>query len=469
MHKTHRVICRSSATCWSATRGLRSVAIAFLCSALTGCVALTNPVGNGIPVRRLPPELLGESRAEKQPLTLSLLRQKPPDVYRLAAGDVLAIWIETVLGESGQLPPYHFSETGNLPPTVGFPVPIRENGTIDLPFVEPLSLDGKTIDEALAAIRAAYTIKKRILVPGRDRIIVTLLRRRHYRVLVIREDSGGPATAPVGTSGGNRSVSFNLGATSTGASIKRGAGYVVELPAYENDVLTALTLTGGLPGLDAVNEVLIERGAFKGDQEQADILHTLETLAPGGSPWNAIGRRGQVVRIPLRLRPGEALPFRPEDIVLQEGDIVFIEARLADLFYTGGLLPPGEQILPRDHDLHVLEAVTRVGGPLISSGINPNNITGAFVGGGLGFSSPSLVAILRQAPGGGRVPIRVDLNRALRDPSEDIRILPGDIVLMQEKPSEALARYFTQTFRFSLFWQVIHGPHEQGSINALLP
>src|SRR5258708_24131653 len=90
MHKTHRVICRSSATCWSATRGLRSVAIAFLCSALTGCVALTNPVGNGIPVRRLPPELLGESRAEKQPLTLSLLRQKPPDVYRLAAGDVLA-------------------------------------------------------------------------------------------------------------------------------------------------------------------------------------------------------------------------------------------------------------------------------------------------------------------------------------------------------------------------------------------
>ena len=41
--------------------------------------------------------------------------------------------------------------------------------------------------------------------------------------------------------------------------LERGTGHLVALPAYENDVLSALARTGGLPGLDAVNEVVIER------------------------------------------------------------------------------------------------------------------------------------------------------------------------------------------------------------------
>ena len=37
---------------------------------------------------------------------------------------------------------------------------------------------------------------------------------------------------------------------------------MVYLPADQNDVITALALTGGLPGLDAANEIVIHRGGM---------------------------------------------------------------------------------------------------------------------------------------------------------------------------------------------------------------
>ncbi len=40
---------------------------------------------------------------------------------------------------------------------------------------------------------------------------------------------------------------------------KRGSAHVVDLPAYENDVLHALSISGGLPGYDAFNEVWVLR------------------------------------------------------------------------------------------------------------------------------------------------------------------------------------------------------------------
>src|SRR5438552_18317511 len=92
-----------------------------LCGVLSGCAALTNPVANGVPVRRLPAELLGVPREGTRELPLTLLRQKPPEPYPLAAHDVLGIWIEGVLGERNQLPPVIPESVilRNLPPAVG--------------------------------------------------------------------------------------------------------------------------------------------------------------------------------------------------------------------------------------------------------------------------------------------------------------------------------------------------------------
>jgi len=335
---------------------------------------------------------------------------------------------------------------------------------------------------------------------------------------VFREDSGGQ-TAPTSTSGTTtRSFGVTFGPGGTGGSLKRGAGFAVDLPAYENDVLHALALTGGLPGLDAVNEVVIQRGYFQDELDtefvspdtlpkviihevyalpseapvsapRADnaaseaLARELQGLPSDGNPrkavpaWKAdgrgqaaqISRGGQTVRIPLRLRPGQVPSVRPEDIVLHTGDILYIESREAEYFYTGGLLPPGQFTVPRDYDLDVVQAIALVGGPLVSGGVNPINLTGTSLSSGIGFPSPSLVSVLRRTPDGRQVVIHVDLNQALRDPRERVLIQPRDLILLQEKPSEALARYFTNVFRFNFSWLPIHGPHETGTTSVTVP
>src|SRR5260370_20329801 len=85
-------------------RYLPSATALLFCVVFSGCAALGNPVANGVPVRRLSPELLGESRSELTLIPLTALRRQPPDIYRLDAGDVLGIWIEGVLGEKGVSP-----------------------------------------------------------------------------------------------------------------------------------------------------------------------------------------------------------------------------------------------------------------------------------------------------------------------------------------------------------------------------
>ena len=47
----------------------------------------------------------------------------------------------------------------------------------------------------------------------------------------------------------------------------------------------------------------------------------------------------EVIRIPLRTPAGQPPCFRPEDVVLRTGDVLFLEARDDPYFFTGGLLP----------------------------------------------------------------------------------------------------------------------------------
>lgn len=419
---------------------------------LSGCAALTNPVGDGVPVRQVSPEMLGRPREEEKTIPLKSLRQKPPDVYRLDAGDVLGVWIETVLGERNQPPPVHVAEQGNLPPALGYPIPVGEDGTIALPLIDPLPVKRLTIVETREAIRKAYTVTKKVLIPGQERILVTLQRPRHYHVLVIRQDSGG----------------LTVGQTGAISSTKRGTGFELYLSAYKNDVLSALARTGGFPGLDAKNEIIIERGSDTMPPGEAGGLQECRTCPVDGRfppSWGG----GEFIRIPLRLRPEEGLPFKPEDIVLRNGDIVYIESRDTEVFYTGGLLGSGQFGLPRDYDLNVVDAICLARGPLVSGGINQNNLSGAILAGGIGFPSPSLVTILRRTPAGGQLAIKVDLNRALRDPRERILIQPKDVIILQQTVGEAIAQYFTTVFRLSFFGVPLRHRDATATTTVVLP
>ncbi len=384
---------------------------------LNGCSVCDNL--QAVPANRVPEEFLGRGREEMQDISLSRLRQNQVDAYRLAAGDVLGVYIENVLGSEDSTPPVHFPEQGNQPPALGFPIPVREDGTVDLPYVEAIPVNDLTVVEATDLIREVYA-KNEILEGEQSKVIVTLMRRREIQVTVIREEAGG-----------------------TDGVSKRGTGDIVELPAYENDVMHALNLTGGLPGTDVQNEVYVIRGTFEDGYQRDQMIAAIKSCkaeceCPPETPDGPT-----ITRIPLRFYSEDVPTFKEEDVILEEGDIVYLPARDQERYYTGGLLQGGEQLLPRDYDLDVVEAVALAGGTFASGGTGIGGISqgGGFGGGGNQQSvgrSPSDLIVLRRLECGGQIPIRVNLNEALENPAQRILVQPGDTLILRYTLAEEL-------------------------------
>jgi protein involved in polysaccharide export with SLBB domain len=386
-----------------------------------GCAAFTNPVADGIPVRRLPDGVFARPKADLQQIPLNLLRINDPGDYRLDKGDVLAIVADEVLTSPNVPVPVQFLQNPNVTKSAvqGVPVPVQDDGTILLPLLDPIDVKGKTLIEVRNLIIEQMVDKKQIVVKGKERVLVDLMQARRYRVLMVREDSQTipPTFATAGTS------------ASVVGGTKKGAAYALLLEPGRNDLLQALTQSGGPPGVDAKNEVTIRRGKY----DPADP-------AKG------------YVRIPLRARADQPLTFTQADITLDDGDTVYIEARDTEVYYTAGLLGAAQIPLPRDYDLRVIEAITQVRGPLINGSFNQNAFVASAVNTGIGNPNASLVTVVRRLPNEQQIRIRVDLNEAFRDLREDIIVQPGDIVVLQERPDESLARYFTQTFHVTTTW-----------------
>ncbi len=440
-------------------RTLLLLALASALGGATGCAALTNPIAVGVPARLVPAELLAPSKAGEQTIPLTLLRQPPPREYLLAPGDVLGVYVEGFLGERTVAVPVHVAplvqgrDQRRLQPALGYPMPVQANGTVDMPVAGPVVVQGMSLPQARQAIRELY-VQKRLLKAETANVIVTLLQPRQYSVLVVRQEGSGFTTGPDGLISG----------------AKRGTGHEVDLLGYENDVLHALARSGGLPGLDAYNEVVIFRDCFHDGADRPAWLQHLGTARTDGDLVRALGPGVRVTRVPLRLPAGQAPCVRPEDVILGTGDVVFLEARDDQLFYTGGLLQAGAHVLPRDHDLDVVEALALVRAPLLNGSFGGSNLSGDLVRPGLGNPSATQLTVVRRTPGGGQVPILVDLEVALRNPAERILLRAGDLLVLQEKPEQALARYFTQAFfNFNLFWAPFHSKSGAGVIDVAAP
>jgi RNA polymerase sigma factor (sigma-70 family) len=232
-----------------------------------------------------------QPQAEERSIPLTLLRQNPPESYLVDAGDLLGIFIEGILGERGQTPPLIQAQSvpgaKTTPPAVGYPIPVQESGTLLLPLLDPLPVRGRSMTEVQQLITKTY-VDKGLLIQGSSRVLVNLVRPRTYHVTVVRHDGGPNITA-------------------------------LDLEAYENDVLSALARSGGLPGSKSNNTVVIQRRRAGVGQEE--------------------------IRIPLRMRPDQTLPFQLGDVVLRDGDVVLIESRdlapAPERDVTTGGLPAG--------------------------------------------------------------------------------------------------------------------------------
>ena len=212
---------------------------------------------------------LRSDQPEMERVPLSLLRRSPVKEYKISAGDVLGIFVEGIFG--GDTPPVNFADS-NSTPSVGFPTPVGEDGTLPLPLIDPVKVAGLSLTEAKDAVVHAYTIDNAILMKDEARVLVSLVQPRRIRVLVFREDS---FTSP-------------------------SEGNEISLAATDADVLSILARTGGLPSAIAGDEIMIYRA----------------------------NDRGNTLRIPIRMPVGGEPPkLTDKDVSLFDGDIVVVPRR----------------------------------------------------------------------------------------------------------------------------------------------
>jgi hypothetical protein len=424
-----------------------SLGLALLGMLSAGCSTITQPI-SGIPARRIPPQFLAQSKNNLVPLDPARLSQEPPRDYLLDDGDILGIYIEGILpfvppDRPPEPPPVNFPDTtSQLDPSLGFPIAVINDGTIQLPNLEPIKVRGLTIDQTRDLIRKYYLDSEILRESSRLQPIVTLMKERTYNVIVIRQDMGAGGG---GGGGGAGQAGF------TRATDYSATGRMLKLKAYQNDVLNALMESGGLPGVNAKNEVKILR-ASRADQRRRDefVQQFYQQYYCNPDPCGCpppLPEDPSILKIPLRLPPGTIPEFGPENVVLEDGDIVYIESRDAEVFYTGGLLPGGEFKIPRDYDLDVLTAMALSGGG-ISRQQNGGGGGGGMggIGGMVGQVPPGMLYVLRKTPCNGQITIAVDLAKANVDPRERILVQPGDILVLRFKPSEEILNFSLGTF-----------------------
>ncbi|MEO1525440.1 MAG: polysaccharide biosynthesis/export family protein [Planctomycetota bacterium] len=419
------------------------IASALLAVSATGCSTLTQPI-DGVPADRVPSQYFASPKNNLVPVDISELTLEPPREYLIGPGDILGVYIEGVLpfnppNAPPEPPPVNFPDAESvLPPSIGYPIAVQEDGSLALPLIEPLNVDGLTLDQVRDAIRDTY-IDNDILRPDKARPIVTIIQERTIDVIVVREDGGSALSVQ------NLSSQFIRGGSDRSAS-----GGLVKLRAYQNDILHALVETGGLPGLNAKNQVKVLRANRADKQAREKFLeefrHQQEAAAldPCACPPK-LPEDPSILRIPLRLPPGQPSALTEDDIRLNEGDIVYIESRDTEVFYTGGLLPGGEFPLPRDYDLNVLGAMALVGqGAYGQAGGGGRGI--GQLGNSVATVPPGRIYILRQTDCNGQIAIEVDLTKAINDPRSRPLIQAGDTLILQYKPEEELLNFGLGTF-----------------------
>lgn len=387
------------------------------------------------------PEWHAAPRSCSRPIDLSLLKRPDQPHHIVYPNDVLGVYVEGVIsGErissgGSELPvPIYSPEVENIQhsaPVTGQPMQVYADGAIHLPLVGALHVSGMSLQQVADAVRDAYVNAGYLKTDKQAYTIVSLMKPRLNRILVIREDAPQEA--------------LTLITREDQILSKRGTASVVELTEENSDLLNALVATGGLPGEEARNDVWILR-------DKVDWQRAAESFDSGLNPEEIVAENNMALThsvIRLRQPCCEPLSFSREDVVLHDGDIVFVEKRLEEYFYTGGLLAAGRIPLPRDEDVDIMEAIamanTGLGGP---SGLNaavnqfrssPGNVVPA-----------TRAVVLRKLPGGQQVKIDIDLRQAMHDPCERILIQPEDFVMLHYRPHELLGNIALNIVSFGL-------------------
>lgn len=371
----------------------------------TGCNSILFKI-RGVPAREIPNSLRPLTRNNRVPIDYRFLGQMPPEVYRVDSGDVLGVAVDGIFPFSPPTAPpaalpVNFPDSGNpMPPSTGFPVVVQQDGTIQLPGIDPFSVRMMTIEEIRRAISDAYR-KSRVIRDEKIYPIVSLIKTRIYNVSVIRRD-------------------LDMGSQS------------IQLDAYRNDVLHALLKSGGLPGERAKDQVTILR--YSSLRPNTNASNERQSYAPTNSD-TSYAYWDMAQTLPLTVPEGSDFTYALGESILNEGDILYIENRETEVFYTAGMIPAGQHLLPRDYDIDIFEAMSMAGYSYGSGGAAGGNLVG------ITGVSPTQLFVFRKDPNGNQITIKVDLEKAICDPRERLIVKAGDKLLLRYNTKEEIANF----------------------------
>lgn len=366
----------------------------FVTVATCGCYApLKSP---GIPAASLDDSFRYAEKAREVELNFATLTGYAPTEYILGADDIVNIRVSEVtpfagLENSEQASPNRGVSTQKS----DLDCRISAEGTVLLPLIGTIKIGGFSVEKARQEIVKMFAAK----FLDNPKVSVSLVERSSVGVMVL-----GGVNAP---------------------------GYY-KLPKYENDIAHAIASAGGIQL--GQTEIQVHRRASNSFLQTPAAQVVDPALVDPGLPMHAAPQLS-ILRIPLRCHYPPNVS--PQDAVLFDSDVVVVKKSPDKTFYVVGQLSGNNQVrftvgndnrdlgngflLPPDRDVDVVTAVAMAGY------IDP-------------IDSPTTVTVHRTGSDGNPLLIRVDLIAARFDRSENIMVLPGDIIYLNPDPAWWLRR-----------------------------
>lgn len=304
----------------------------------------------------LPPELQAPVLSNSGNIDLASFAKPTSAEDLVTPGDVLEVSISTGLEE-------RYAPTWTLR--------VDDNGAVTVPLVGPVRLGGLALSDADRAIYDASVQRGIFRHPN---VSVTRKGRRENRIVV------------------------------AGAVRKPGA---YELPVSSSDVLSALVAAGGLSGdADTLVEIRQPGRPDPRDQHRSGPQFASQRQIVGDDGG------GQVYQLDL----AQTQYIENRDVRLGDGAVVTVRQRPEHVVAVMGLVnKPGQFDMPKDGEMHLLDAVARAGGR--------------------SMQLADKVYVVRQSSAGAEpVLIRGSIRDAKDNPEANIRLAPGDVVSLEETP-----------------------------------
>ncbi len=248
-----------------------------------------------------------------------------------------------------------------------FPVRVSTERTIDVPMLEPLSIEGKSLAQIETALGEAYKSRELLLNP---RILVRCLDESTVRVTVAgavarpgtvtltRQDASVHA-AVLAAGGFKKDAGMHLGITRHDAKDKTVADLPAEPDSTATEPKSVASANAETDTAEAANAVSDPAGpdedVVREDQESSIVALRLPTSQKGGAEssagsltWYDLTRSADRERLKsLSLAPGDTLTVRPTQRPVR---------------IAGAVAHPGAYALPANQTVNVWQALEMAGG-----------------------------------------------------------------------------------------------------------